>query len=218
VQKFYAVLDELDRQIGRLMKGIEELGLDEKTLILLISDNGPTDWPKYYKAGFTLPGSVGPLYGRKWSLYEGGIRVPAIFRWKGTIPQGKVDEKSVLCGVDMFPSLCKLMAVKPPKDAAFDGEDMSKALLGKPRRRTKPIFWDYGRNEFYLRPGNPDFVSPNLAVREGKWKLLINDDGSDAKLYDLEADIGETTNLAERQPKVAGRLSKMVLDWRKGLP
>ena len=181
VQKFYAVLDELDRQIGRLIKEVEKLGLDEKTLILLISDNGPTDWPKYYEEGFAPPGSVGPLHGRKWSLYEGGIRVPAIFRWKGTIPSGRVDEISVLCGVDMFPSLCNLASVKPPKDAAFDGEDMSGALLGRQRKRRRRIFWDYGRNEFYLRPGNPDFVSPNLAVREGKWKLLINDDGSDEK-------------------------------------
>jgi arylsulfatase A-like enzyme len=217
-QKFYAVLDELDRQIGRLMNQLKQLGLDEQTLILCLSDNGPTDWPKYYEKGFDPPGSVGPLYGRKWSLYEGGIRVPFIVRWMGKIPQGIVDEKSVLCGIDLFRSVCTLAGADVPKDVTFDGEDASAAFLGKGYKRKKPIFWDYGRNEFFLRPGNPDFISPNLAVREGKWKLLINDDGSDAKLYDLDTDIGEKTNLAKKHPDITHRLSKMVLNWRKSLP
>lgn len=217
-QKFYAVLDELDSQIGRLMKEIERLGLDEETLILFTSDNGPTDWPYYYEEGFAPPGSVGPLRGRKWSLYEGGIRVPFIARWKGTIPQGKVNEESVLCGVDLFPSLCALAQVALPKNVAFDGENMSEALLGRRPRRTKPILWEYRRKPFYKTPGNPDFVSPNLAVREGKWKLLINDDGSDARLHDIQNDINETTNLVNQHPKVTRRLSETVLKWRKSLP
>jgi arylsulfatase A-like enzyme len=218
VQKFYGVLDEMDRQIGRLIKEVNRLGLDEKTLILFVSDNGPTDWPKYYEKGFDPPGSVGPLHGRKWSLYEGGIRVPFIIRWKGTIPQGKVDDESVLCGIDLFRSFCTIAGVEVPKDVDFDGEDASAALLGKVYKRRKPIFWEYRRKPFYLKGGNPDHVSPNLAVRDGKWKLLINDDGSDAQLYDLEKDVGETTNLADKHLKITRRLSQTVLNWRKDLP
>jgi len=216
-QKFYAVLDELDRQIGRVTREIERLGLDDKTLIVFASDNGPTDWPKYYEKGVKPPGSVGPLYGRKWSLYEGGIRVPFIVRFKGTIPQGRVNDESVLCGLDLFPSLCTITGVAAPKEASFDGEDMSRALMGRGIRRRKPIFWEYRRNQYYLKPGNPDFVSPNLAIREGKWKLLINDDGSGAKLYNLRKDIGETSNLADKYPELTEHLSNMVLDWQKSL-
>ena len=218
LQKFYAVLDELDRQIGRLTREIEKLGLDDNTLIIFAGDNGPTDWPFYYKKGFGPPGSAFPLRGRKWSLYEGGIRVPFIVRWKGTIPQGKVNEKAVLCGIDLFASLCALAQVGLPKDVAIDGQDMSRALLGKELVRTEPIFWEYRRKPFYLKPGGQGFVSPNLAVREGKWKLLINDDDSDAQLYDLAKDIAETTNLAGKYPQLTRRLSEMVLAWRKSLP
>jgi len=217
-QKFYAVLDELDRQLGRLFKELKARRLDQKTLILFAGDNGPTDWPKYYEKGFAPPGSVGPLRGRKWSLYEGGIRVPFIVRWKGTIPQAKVNEHSVLCGIDLFPSLCAIAAVEPPRDVAFDGRDMSVALLGKHCLRTSPIFWEYRRKPFYLKGGNPDFVSPNLAVRQGKWKLLINDDRSGAELYDLQEDIAEASDLADKRPEITGRLSEILLNWRKSLP
>jgi len=217
-QKFFAVLDELDRQIGRLMNEISRLGLDENTIIIFTSDNGPTDWPRYYKEGVKPPGSAGPFRGRKWSLYEGGIRVPFIIRWKGTIPAGQVNEKSVVCGVDLFSSLCNLAEIEIPQDVDFDGQDMSGAFLGKQVERKSEIFWEYRRKPFYLKPGNPHFVSPNLAIRDGKWKLLINDDGSGAQLYDLSEDIAEATNLIEKEPEVAKRLSEKLLAWRKSLP
>jgi len=217
-QKFFAVLDELDRQISRLMNEISRLGLDENTIIIFTSDNGPTDWPRYYKEGVKPPGSAGPFRGRKWSLYEGGIRVPFIIRWKGTVPAGKVNEKSVVCGVDLFASLCRLVGLDVPQDVNFDGEDMSQAFFGKQLERQGPIFWEYRRKPFYLKPGNPEFVSPNLAIRDGKWKLLINDDDSGPELYDLTEDIAEATNLIEKEPEVAERLSERLLAWRKSLP
>ena len=76
--KFFAVLDEMDRQIGRLLDTLDELQLSDKTLVIFTSDNGPTDWARYYKAGHRPPGFTGPLFGRKWSLYEGGIHMPFI--------------------------------------------------------------------------------------------------------------------------------------------
>ena len=217
-QKLFAVLDELDRQIGRLMNEISRLGLNEDTIIIFTSDNGPTDWPRYYKEGVKPPGSAGPFRGRKWSLYEGGIRVPFIIRWKGKIPAGKVNEKSVVCGVDIFASLCSLAGIDIPQDFDFDGQDMSGAFLGKNVKRKKPIFWEYRRKPFYLKPGNPEFVSPNLAIRQGRWKLLINDDGSGAELYDLAEDPGEKLNCAKVKPEIVARLSKKLLEWRKSLP
>jgi hypothetical protein len=118
----------------------------------------------------------------------------------------------------VFRSFCTIAGVEAPKDVPFDGEDASAALLGKGYHRRKPIFWEYRRKPFYLKGGNPDHVSPNLAVRDGKWKLLINDDGTDVQLYDLDKDIGETMNLAGRHPIITKRLSQAVLNWRKDLP
>lgn len=218
LQKFYAVLENLDQQIGRLLAAVERLGLNEKTLIIFAGDNGPTDWPRYYREGYAPPGSSGPFRGRKWSLYEGGIRVPFIVRWKGTIPAGKTNEKSVVAGMDLFPSICGLVGVPLPKGVTFDGADMSGAFLGNEPTRQEPLMWEYRRDPSYLKPGNPDFVSPNLAIRERRWKLLANDDRSGAELYDLDADPSEQANLASKRPELTKKLSGMILAWRKTLP
>ena len=217
VQKFYAVLDEMDRQIGRLIDAIDSRGLAERTLIVLTSDNGPTAWPHYYKQGHEPPGSTAGFRGRKWSLYEGGIRMPFFARWKGRIPAGKVDDQTVMAAIDLFPTFCGLAKVKPPR-ADFDGQDMSTALLGKPQRRTKPIFWEYGRDESYLRPGRENDRSPNLAIRDGRWKLLINAEGTRLELYDFDEDTSEQTNVAADHPETAKRLSQQLLIWRRSLP
>jgi arylsulfatase A-like enzyme len=217
-QKFYAVLDNLDYQIGRLITEVEQLGLAENTLFLLTGDNGPTDWPHYYQEGFNPPGSSGPFRGRKWSLYEGGTRTPFIAQWKGKIPAKKINKKTVMAAIDLFPTLCRLTGTPLPKDINFDGEDMSQALLGKEVIRKKAIFWEYRRTPYHLKPGNAEFISPNLAIREGKWKLLINDDGSDVELFNISQDISERKNLKNQHPDIAKKLSEKVLNWRKSLP
>ncbi|MEO8496280.1 MAG: sulfatase-like hydrolase/transferase, partial [Planctomycetota bacterium] len=154
VQKFYAVLAEMDRQVGRLIDEIDRLGLGEETLIVVTSDNGPTAWLSYEKAGYDAPGSTAGMRGRKWSLYEGGIRMPLIARWRGKIPSGTVDETSVMAAVDLFPTFCSLAGVATP-EVEFDGVAMGEALLGKPQVRSKPIVWEYGRDASYLQPARP---------------------------------------------------------------
>ena len=113
-QRFYAVLDEFDRQIGRLLKALDAEGVAGNTIVALTGDNGPTAWPRYYNEGFEPPGSTAGLRGRKWSLYEGGIREPLLVRWKNVIPAGKVDKQSIVGGADLFPTFCALAGVKPP--------------------------------------------------------------------------------------------------------
>ena len=216
-QRFYAVLDELDKQMGRLFKALDEAGVADNTIVALTGDNGPTAWPRYYKEGFEPPGSTAGLRGRKWSLYEGGIREPLLVRWKNSIPAGKVDKSTVVGAVDLFPTFCSMAGVKPPS-VIFDGQDMSGAFRGKPIRRSKPLIWDYDRGGNYPRPGKPDDVSPNLAIRDGRWKLLINDDGSKAELYDFKQSDKERQNVAAKYPAVVKRLSNHVLQWRKALP
>ncbi len=212
-QKFFAVLAELDRQIGRMTDAIDALGLAEKTLIVFTSDNGPTDWPSYYKRGHTPPGFTGPFYGRKWSLYEGGIRMPFIARWKGTIPAGRTNETSVMCGIDLSPTFCHLARVQPGNSVKHDGQNMHKALLGQPVERSQPVFWQYGKPYTNLLPGNPDFISPGLAVRDGDWKLLIEPDGSNAQLYNLAHDPGEKSNLLKEHPDKARALWSKIRNW-----
>jgi arylsulfatase A-like enzyme len=210
-RKFRAVLDEYDRQFGRFFTGLKELGLDENSLVIFTSDNG------------ALPTFNGrrsaPFRGSKLSLYEGGIRMPFIVRWPGRVPPGRVDGQSVIGAVDLFPSLCAIANVPPPKGAHLNGEDLSALLLGKrTARRREPLFWEYGRNEeSFAYPEGKD-RSPNVAVREGQWKLLINANGSGPELYDLGKDVAEENNLAEKESAVVKRLSRAALDWRKSLP
>ena len=121
--------------------------------------------------------------------------------------------------VDLFPSLCAIGNVTPPKEADFNGENLSAALLGKQAvKRRRPFFWEYGRNEeSFAYPQGKD-RSPNVAVRDGKWKLLINGNGSGAELFDLDKDAVEENNLSKKETAVVKRLSRVALDWRKALP
>jgi arylsulfatase A-like enzyme len=217
IQQYFATIEDMDRQLGRVFSAVDELGLTGQTLIVVLSDNGPTAWPRYYKEKLEAPGSTGGLRGRKWSLYEGGIRVPFIARWKGRIPTGRIDEESVVCSVDLFPTCCKLVGIAPP-NVSFDGEDRSRVFLGEAAPRKKDLFWDYGRDRDYQKPGLPRDQSPNLALRSGNWKVLVNDDGSNLELYDLAKDRAESNNLAAAREDVAVRLSRRLLDWRRSLP
>lgn len=221
VQRFYAVLDEFDRQMGRLFRALEEVGVADNTMIVFTGDNGPTAWPRYYREGFEPPGSTAGFRGRKWSLYEGGIRQPLLVRWKrGGVPAGQVDETSVVGAVDLFPTFCSLAGVKPPAGAKFDGQDMSAAFRGKPAsKRANPLLWEYDRGgTSYPKPGQPEDVSPNVAIRDGRWKLLLNADGTQPELYDFSKSQLERENVAAAHPEVVRRLSKRALDWRKSLP
>lgn len=215
-QEFLAVLYQLDQQIGRLLDRLDALGLSDQTLVVLTSDNGPTDWGYYYKENFAPPGSAGPFRGRKWSLYEGGIREPFLARWPGHIPAGTTNDSTIMNAVDLFPTFCRLAGITIPA-GDFDGEDMSPALTGKAQQRKKPLFWAYG-SEFDIKPGNPRYRSPELAIREGKWKFLVNKDGTGAELYNLQKDHAETSNVAKEFPEVTSRLSHELLKWGSRLP
>src|SRR5581483_7839992 len=208
---FKAVLREYDKQVGRLLDGLKELGLEENTILIFSSDNGPLPTFRGKRAG--------GLRGSKISLYEGGDREPLIIRWPGHVPAGRVDDKTVISSVDFFPMLCQLTGTPLPGSTAFDGEDLTDSFFGKSPVRHKPLFWEYGRNNFsFDYPRNPRDHSPNVAMRDGKWKLLVNADGSGLELYDLEADRNETHNIADANPEVAKRLSETALHWRKSLP
>ena len=212
-QIYYASVKDLDTQIGRLIKRIDELGLADNTVIAFSSDNGPEDLD-IRNAVHSGIGSTGPFRGRKRSIYEGGIREPFIVRWTKHVPAGKVDDTTVIAGVDWLPTVCSLAGVQPPSNLNPDGEDMSPAILGKPKQRTKPLMWQWRFRIF----GQMTNKSPILAIRDESWKLLMNPDSSRIELYDISHDPTELDNVAGQHPEIVKRLSEKVLAWQGTLP
>jgi len=204
-----AVLHEMDRQVGRLLDACRSRN-GRPTLVLFVSDNGPLP-------SFNRERTCG-LRGSKLSLYEGGVRLPFI-AWGAGVPAGNVDESTVLAAVDLFPTLCKLAGAELPDGYAPDGQDMSAALFGKPGRRSRPLYWEYGRDDrSFSYPQPASDRSPNVAVLDGGWKLLVNADGRRQELYDLMRDSGETVNRAAEEPARAARLTAEALKWRRAMP
>jgi len=210
---YYASVAALDEQLGPLFTALEQLGLSEKTLVIFTSDNGPEDI-HIRNASHSGVGSAGPFRGRKRSLYEGGIRTPLIVRWPGRVPADSVDDSSIVTGVDFLPTFCKLAGVEPPANTKLDGEDISDILLGRSRDRSTPLYWEW-RFRVY---GSPLHSAPTLAIREGKWKLLMNRDRSRLELYDISTAPMETDNVADLHPDVVENLSAKLLAWEKSLP
>lgn len=204
---FKGVLAEYDKQIGRLLDGLTQLGLEENTIVIFTSDNGPA--PSFDQQ------RTNQLHGIKCSLYEGGIRMPFIIKWPKRIKENNIDNKTVLNAVDLLPSLCALMGIKLPKNIYLSGEDMSKTLLGKSKLRKKDIMWDFGRNDYYNYPRgkNKDQRSPHLAIRRGNMKLLVNSWDENYELYDLSVDPKETTNIAVQHPALVKELHTELIKW-----
>lgn len=211
-KNFNTVLIDYDKQIGRLLDEIKKLNLDNNTIVIFTSDNGPAPSFRGSRAG--------NMRGCKASLFDGGIRMPFII-WdtKGLIPRGKLDETTVLSALDMFESLCCIADVPLPKDYQSYGMNMSNALFGNPQKREKPIFWEYKRNESDAFPkAKGDDASPNVAIRKGDWKLLVNADGSNVMLYNLRENQRENMDVSAKYSEITNELKESALRWRKSLP
>ena len=207
---YRSVLEEMDRQFGRLFDHLRaNPELRDNTIVLICSDNGPEPGA----------GSAGPLRGFKCALLEGGIRSPLVAwgpGWLAPAKAGSRDEESVFAAFDLAPSLLKLAGIATPEGIAFDGEDLSGTLTGKaPASRKASLFW---RRPPDRKTGPGSKRLPDLAVREGKWKLLCDYDGSRPQLHDIPADPGEARNLASEQADVVARLLAKVLAWHRSMP
>jgi len=197
------VVKSLDDQLGPLFEVVrDDPRLRDNTLILLASDNGPEEGS----------GSAGPLRGHKGALYEGGVRTPLIAWGPGVIPASGhgTTSDAVISALDVPPSLVKLAGVTVPEGTWLDGVDRSAALLGRESPRQAPIFWVRPPD----RPG-PDGTLPDLALLEGDWKFLVEDDGTKEQLYDLAADPGESRNLADERAEVRERLKVLAFERRE---
>ena len=206
---YLEVLGAMDDQLGPLFDRIrDDPALRGNTLILLASDNGP-------EPGV---GTSEPLRGHKGDLYEGGVRSPLIVWGPGLVePEaaGTVNDAAILSSVDLVASLVTLADLTPPRDYGPDGEDLLAVLLGQSGApRGGPLYWRRPPD----RPGPPADPNPDLAVRDGRWKLLCDLDGSRARLYAVGADVGERHDLAVAHPKIARRLTRLALEWNATLP
>ena len=193
---FAAQVSRMDRDVGRLTALLRELKIHENTLIFFTSDNGPHSEGNHRHEFFD---SNGPLRGYKRDLYEGGVRVPGIAWWPGTIAPGRVSD-APMASWDYMPTVCDLIGAKTPADTT--GISMLPTLLDKGEQKPhKYLFWQSGEQRLH-----------RIALRSGKWKLIrVKTDGAFA-LYDLEKDIGETTDLAGQFPEVVTRLKTYVAE------
>lgn len=223
-QRVYAaVIAEADEGVGRVLSLLKELEIDDNTLVVFSTDNGPEltrdETHKYHgnnKAsgfgGYYSVGETGGLRGRKRSLFAGGIRVPLIVRWPGVVPAGKTDTTSVITAVDLLPTFLDAASVPLPSEFRPDGQSVFAAFKGDPLTRTKPIFWEWRGGD------NQDFTWPSIGIRDGKWKLLVNKERHLTELYNLESDWSEKHNVFADHPEVAHRLSEKLDAWKKSLP
>jgi arylsulfatase A-like enzyme len=181
---FVAMITRMDRDIGRLADAIRARGIDNNTLILFISDNGP-----HQKGGAspTYFNSSGNLRGIKRDLYEGGIRVPMIARWPGTVPAGRVSDHP-WAHWDLFPTLTELAGTSAP--SGLDGLSMTRALRGQPQPTHDFFYWEFHERGF------------QQAVRMGPWKGVRLKKDAPQELYQLERDPGERTDVAAANPAV----------------
>jgi arylsulfatase A-like enzyme len=193
-----AMIDRMDRDVGRLMARLRQHNIDEHTLVMFSSDNGP------HAEGGNNPNfndSNGPLRGIKRDLYDGGIRVPTMVRWPGKVPAGKTSD-FIGAHWDVYPTFAELAGAADRAPAGLDGISFVPTLLGTPEKQ-RPR--DYLYWAFYERGGSQ-------AVRSGRWKAVEQPYGSPVQLYDVEKDIGESTDVAADHPQVVATMKKYMAE------
>lgn len=198
--EYAGLLAELDASVGRLLAALDRLGLKDNTLVFFVSDNGGLE----HEQNGTVVTSNRPLRGEKGSLYEGGIRVPAIARWPGRIPAGAVCTTPAIT-TDLHATFAEFAGVAVP-EGALDGVSL-RPVLEDPRAALprEALFWHLPHYHH---------STPASAVRRGDWKLLEFFEDERLELYQLADDPAETRNLASAEPERARALRQVLHDWR----
>jgi arylsulfatase A-like enzyme len=212
-QMYAAMLSCADDGVGRMLKALDQIGQRNNTLIVVLGDNGATTEKR---AGLNqqpaTAGRNGPFRGYKFSTFDGGMHVPGVVNWPGKLPAGSTN-KELLMTADLFPTCCHLAGVALPTDRTLDGRNAWPVLTGGAPSQHKAIFWSEG---------------PQLAVRKGDWKLVVNGvthDGTPAGqkpltgddalfLSNLSQDPGESKNLRHQYASVLDDLQTSLDQWR----
>ena len=187
-QNYYGAITAMDEQMGRLWAKLGELNIQKETIIMFCSDNGPEN---------KTPGSTGPFRGRKRSLYEGGLRVPAFAIWKGHLDGGqRLDFPSVTS--DYLPTILDILKLEYPDNRPVDGETIWPLLTGEKKKREKPI-------GFLFRQ--------QISWVDNKYKLISVDNGESFELYNLINDRAEKENIVHKEPEIATKMKRDLFEW-----
>ncbi|MFC1565000.1 arylsulfatase [candidate division KSB1 bacterium] len=193
---YAAMITRMDREIGRIMDLLKELGIDDNTLVVFTSDNGPT-----FNGGTDSEffNSAGPLRGLKTQVYEGGIRVPMIARWNGKIKPGTVSNH-ISAFWDFMPTFADLLDIDTQEET--DGISILPTLLGNSGKQEEHeyLYWEYRRQ--------------NQAVRMGDWKAVRLKPSDRIQLYNLRYDIGEKEDVADRYPEIVDNIAEIMKNGR----
>jgi arylsulfatase A-like enzyme len=204
-------VEEVDWSVGRVLDTLRELELDRKTLVVFTSDNGP------WLVMGTNGGIAGPLRGGKGSTWEGGVREPTVARWPGQIAAGTTGD-AIMANFDFLPTFVGLAGGTLPATRKLDGADLWPLLSGQSQAQAHKAFWYFNGNRLE-------------AVRSGPWKLSLPGQGGGnsgkkvpsetpsktTRLYNLDTDIGESTDVARQHPEVVERLERLVADMNSDL-
>ncbi len=205
--RYAAMIEGVDENIGRFMAKLDELGLTEDTVIVFMSDNG----------GVSRRTSMAPLRAGKGSYYEGGIRVPLIVRWPAKVRSG-IRCDTPVSGIDLYPTFLEMTGTPRAKQKILDGVSLMPLLTRSGGLKKRALFWHF---PVYLEGGNvetrdPVFrTRPGSVIRFGDWKLHEYFEDKGIELYNLNEDIGEKFNLAEKFPEKTTELQQMLTSWRR---
>jgi arylsulfatase A len=193
-------IEEVDWSVGQIMQALKDLKLDDNTLVIFTSDNGAAS------------GSAGPLRGKKGSVFEGGVREPCIMRWPGKVPAGTTCNQ-IAGNIDVLPTFCKLIGVKPPEDRVIDGRDITSLMFDPKAGPVRDVHLYFNGN------------SKLAAIRQGDWKLLIippaaknEKDKKKEKevvvpsLFNLADDLAEKTDVAAKHPDIVAKLRAVAAE------
>ncbi len=206
---YATMVDNMDRNIGLLIKALKDKGIYENTFIVFTSDNGGSFRATMQK----------PLRAGKGSYFEGGIRVPFFFIWKGKIRAGS-DSDLPISNLDIYPTILEVAGIKDKK-LNLDGESLLPMLKGKKKMKERPLFWHFPIYLQSTKKGSkethdPHFrTRPGSVVRYGDWKLHHYFENDTYELYNLKEDIGERSNVVEQNPKKFKELKVILEKWRK---
>ena len=194
----------VDRQVGRVMSLLKELGIDDNTVVFFCSDNGASD---RFEGSLN---SAGPLRGYKTKIYDGGLRTPLIARWPGKIAPGRTSDH-VCYFPDVMPTLAELAGATAP--SGIDGISLVPTLLDRGEQKPHDyLYWEWVGYNWNSKPLNPDLLAQ--AMRVGDYKLVRETPKKPWELYDLAADPGESRDLAKEQPDRVAKMAKLIAEVR----
>ncbi len=194
---YAAMVETLDTNVGRILDGLKQMGIEENTIVIFTSDNG----------GYPPVASNLPFRGGKGWAYEGGVREPWLVKWPGVTKAGSVCDVPVIF-TDIFPTVLEMVGLPLQPDLHLDGTSITALLKGDSKPLHDALFWHYPHYASYG-------CGPYTAIRVGDWTLIEWLEDESVDLFNLAEDVGERNNLATSYPEKVNKLRRQIHQWRK---